>query len=173
MRTPLPFAVDDLSALARFLSRELKALAEPPGHVQMLNLLARSAGHRNFQALKARSDQDPPRSAPQEPAVDAALVDRTARYFDAQGRLASWPSRRAQQRLCLWFLWSRIPTETDLSEPQVNERLKAAHLFGDHALLRRDMVDMGLLTRTRDGRAYRRVERPPEPEALALIRRLG
>lgn len=171
MRTPLPFAVDDLSALARFLSRELKTLAEPPGHVQMLNLLARSAGHRNFQALKARSTDTPP--APPAAPVDTALVDRTARYFDDQGRLVSWPSRRAQQRLCLWLLWSRIPAETDLTEPQVNERLKAAHLFGDHALLRRDMVDMGLLTRTRDGRAYRRVERPPEPEALALIRRLG
>lgn len=175
MRTPLPFAADDLSALARFLSREIKALPQPPGHVQMLNLLARSAGHRNYQALKAQLEARDRLDEPPPPAetVDHLLVERTARYFDDQGRLVSWPSRVSQQRLCLWWMWSRLPAETDMSEPQINDRLKAAHLFGDHALLRRDMVDMGLVTRTRDGRAYRRVERPPEPEALALIRRLA
>lgn len=172
-RTALPFTAPDISGLAKTLSREVRALDTPPGHVQMLNILARAAGHRNYQALKAQHDAGerlagpPPAAQP----VDHLTVERTARYFNNIGKLASWPSRVSQQRLCLWVIWSRLPAETELTERQVSERLKAEHLFGDHALLRRDMIDMGLLTRNRDGSVYRRSERPPPPEALALIRR--
>jgi hypothetical protein len=174
MRDPLPFAAPDISALAKTLSREIRALQTPPGHVQMLNILARAAGHRNYQALKAQHDAGGRLAAPPPVAepVDLLMVERTARYFDAAGKLVSWPSKVSQQRLCLWLLWSRLPAETEMTERQVSDRLKAAHLFGDHALLRRDMVDMGLLTRNRDGSVYRRTERPPPAEALALIRQV-
>jgi hypothetical protein len=37
-------------------------------------------------------------------------------------------------------------------------------------LIRRELVNMGLLTRTRDCRLYRRVEKRPPPEARELIR---
>lgn len=174
-KTPLPFASPDISGLAKTLSRELRALETPPGHVQMLNILARAAGHRNYQAMKARHDAGERLAAPAPAAepIDHLLVERTARYFDDTGKLASWPARVSQQRLCLWVLWSRLAAETDFTERQVSERLKAAHLFGDHALLRRDMVDMALLTRTRDGGVYRRGERRPPAEALTLIRRIS
>ena len=175
MRTPLPFATPDISALAKTLSREIRALETPPGHVQLLNMLARAAGYRNYQAMKAQHDAGERLAAPVAPAepLDRLLVERTARYFDADGRLRSWPAKVSQQRLCLWALWSRMPPEAELTERDVSDRLKDAHLFGDHAMLRRDMVDMGLLTRTRDGRVYRRVERPPPAEALALIRQVS
>ena len=58
------------------------------------------------------------------------------------------------------------------TEKQVNAQLEATHLFGDHALLRRELVDGGWLTRKRDGSDYRRIEREPPPEALALLQRL-
>jgi hypothetical protein len=173
-KDPLPFSASDISALAKSLSREIRALPEPPGHVQMLNVLARAAGYKNYQAMKAQHDARERLDAPpaQPDPIDHLLIERTARYFDAAGRLATWPSKQSQQRLCLWVLWSRIPAETEMSERQVSDLLKADHLFGDHVLLRRDMVDMGLLSRTRDGRVYRRVERPPEPEAAVLIGQL-
>ena len=174
MRHPLPFAAPDISALAKTLSREIGALGTTPGHVQMLNILARAAGHRNYQALKAQHDAGGRLStpAPTPEPVDHLLVERTARYFDDAGLLGRGPSKVSQQRLCLWLLWSRLPAETEMTERQVSDRLKAAHLFGDHALLRRDMVDMGLLARNRDGSVYRRTERAPPAEALALIRQV-
>jgi len=170
---PLPFAAPDISGLAKTLSREIRALDTAPGHVQMLNILARAAGHRNYQALKAQHDAGQRLAAPtlRPQPVDHLMVERTTRYFDTSGKLASWPSKVSQQQLCLWVLWSRLPAETELNERQISERLKTEHGFGDHALLRRDMVDLGLLSRTRDGQVYRRVERPPPAEALALIRR--
>ena len=59
-KTTLPFAAPDISGLAKTLSRELRALETPPGHVQLLNILARAAGHRNYQAMKAQHDAGPP-----------------------------------------------------------------------------------------------------------------
>jgi len=171
MRDVLPFSAPDISALARTLSREISVLDTPPGHVQLLNILARAVGHRNYQALKAQHDAGRRLATPvtSEP-VDNRVVERTARYFNADGRLASWPSKVSQQRLCLWVMWSRLPAETPLNERQISERLKAEHLFGDPAILRRDMVGQDMLSRTDDGSVYRRNERRPPAEALALIR---
>ena len=171
-RTFLPFAVDDISALARSLRLQLADRTGTPGHVEMLNMLARAAGARNFQQLRARTAADPAPSAP-EPEPDLALVERTARHFDAEGRLASWPARTSLQSLALWGLWSRIPAETVFTEVGFNQRLNAISQIGDPALLRRSMVHAGLVSRTDDCRDYRRIERGPPPDARALIRRLG
>ena len=55
-RTLLPFAVADISALARSLRDQLSARTGPPGHVEMLNMLARAAGYRNFQQFRTQTD---------------------------------------------------------------------------------------------------------------------
>lgn len=171
-RTLLPFAVDDISALAKSLRGQLAARSGPPGHVEMLNMLARAAGCRNFQHFRAQAAADLVAPAP-EPEPDGALVERTARHFDAEGRLATWPAKTSLQSLALWGLWSRIPPETTFSEVQFNQRLNMFSQIGDPALLRRSMVHAGLVSRTDDCRDYRRIERRPPPDALALIRRLG
>ena len=43
-RTQIAFASADISALARSLKEQLTDLGETPSHVQMLNMLAKSAG---------------------------------------------------------------------------------------------------------------------------------
>jgi len=70
-------------------------------------------------------------------------------------------------------LWSKVPPRQTLSEKQINQLLLANHLFDDPALLRREMSERRMMTRTLDGRVYRRVERKPRQTALALIRLLG
>jgi hypothetical protein len=180
--------VGDISALARSLRGQLLECERTPGHVELLNMLARSSGFRNFQHFRAQAeatagsekpDQPPVASiAPKDsgqvqPEVDQALVTRAARYFDAHGRMIRWPGKHSHRIPCLWVLWSRLPANQDLSEKQVNELLAANHLFEDHALLRRFLCDHRLVDRTADGRRYRRIEQEPSPEALALIRSLG
>lgn len=176
-RTVFPFIADDVSALARALGRELGGTDGRPGHVELLNMLARAVGCRNFQHFRARQVAEarlaqPPRLVAAEP-VDLVRVARAARQFDAAGRLARWPSKANLRELCVWVMWSRLPAGTVLTEKEVNLLLRAEHLFDDPALLRRLMVDAGMLWRTRDGRAYRRIEMRPPGEALALIRHLG
>ncbi len=173
-RTSLPLHAADLSAFARSLRGQLADCGRTPTHLELLNMLARSAGYRNFQHLRAqinaREQLDAPLPAPAP--VDHVLVRRLARLFDASGRLVRWPSKFSQRKPCLWVLWSRIPPRQTFSEQQMNDLLLANHLFGDHALLRRELHDCGLVTRSLDCREYRRIERQPPSDARALIRHL-
>jgi hypothetical protein len=182
----IPFYADDVSALARALKRELArhdeesatapAARKGPGHVELLNMLARATGFRNFQHMRSQADArerlDRPPPAP-APAVDYVRVEHVARYFDLAGRLTRWPGKHSDRLDCLWVMWSRIEPRRVYHEAEVNRALNAEHLFGDHALLRRELVDLGMMARTPDGREYRRLEKAPPADAVALIRHLG
>jgi hypothetical protein len=173
-RTILPFIANDISSLARSLKDQLAERTDPPGHVELLNMLARSAGYRNFQHFRAgrtAPDAGTPDPSPR-PMVDEGRIERLLRCYDADGRLTRWPPKHSQRLLALWGLWSRFPSRETWTEAEVNERLQALHGFGDHALLRRLLCDHGLLDRTRDGRVYRRIEQPVPDEAGAFLRRL-
>jgi hypothetical protein len=174
-KTSVPFATQDISALARSLREQLGDRDSAPGHVELLNMLARSAGYRNFQGLRAQAAAHDllTRNQAAPAPIDYEQVNRLARYFDAKGLLANWPAKSSLQEVCLWVLWSRMPSRKKLTEEQLNQHIRANHLFGDHALLRRQLFDRGLISRTADGREYRRVERQPSAEALALIRHLA
>lgn len=173
-RTPMPLHVGDVSDFARTLRRQLDAMQRTPGHVEMLNLLARAGGYRNIQHLRAHRAAAEALSAPPPAAnpADLILVRRLVRLFDDRGRLMRWPRKFTQRMICLWVMWARIPARTPLTEGEMNRLLEAHHLFGDHALLRRELVDHGLATRTPDGRSYTRRERTPPPEAVELLRHL-
>ncbi|PZU86320.1 MAG: hypothetical protein DI527_20035 [Chelatococcus sp.] len=174
-RSPIPFATDDMSALARSLRTQLAEREGLPGHVELLNMLSRAAGRRNFQHLRAQHAAHERLAAPSpspEP-VDHLRVARTARQFDVEGRLSRWPSRPYQRQLCLWVLWSAIPRGETFSEKGISALLDERLRFGDPALMRRELVDNGMLFRTDDCRVYRRIERKPPGEAIALIQHLG
>lgn len=176
---PIPLYAEDISAFARSLSSQLKAQLHtdeaPVGHVELLNILARASGHRNYQhmraSLSARTRLENPVEAPAE-SVDFTRVERIAKYFDAAGRMSRWPISFSLQEPCLWVMWSRVPAATVMTERELNEKLKAEHLFGDHAILRRELVERGLLRRPLDCMRYERIERKPPPEARELIRLL-
>jgi hypothetical protein len=173
----IAFSTPDVSALAKSLRGQLETHAGPPGHVEMLNMLARAVGRRNFQHLRADAKaraalEAAPAEAVAAGPVDHALVLRAARCFNAQGRMAHWPARTRLQDLCLWGLWAQLPPEMVMTEQQISARLAALNAFGDHATLRRILCNNGLVSRTDDCRQYRRVEQAPPPEGRALIRHL-
>jgi hypothetical protein len=206
-RTALPYSAPDLAALARLLERalldHLTTHGQLPGHVEMMNLLARGAGKRNLQEWKAAA----PRTASPPQGEDAAtgeppaggrdfwfdapelldpvttpvvarppeLTDRAAKTlkcFDFSGRLTRWPPKLSQQRLALWVLWMRFDARRVYTEPEVNRVLKAWHLYGDHATLRRELVNHGLMTRKDDCSDYRKVAQWPEDEVQGLLHAL-
>ncbi len=176
-RTVLPLHAEDISALARALRSQLALSPQPPSHLEMLNMLARATGFRNFQHLRAQSTPKDPAPAPlpavAPPALDQAKLQRLTRFFDDQGRLVRWPGKLSQRVACLWVLWSKLPPRRRFEQKEFKQTLEEMHLFGDNALLRRFLCDLGLVERTADGRQYWRVERQPPAEALALIRQLA
>jgi len=68
---------------------------------------------------------------------------------------------------------SYIPTRETLTEAEISALLTEWHLFEDHALLRREMVDDGLVRRTADGWQYTRIEQRPPMAAMELLRQLN
>lgn len=177
-----PLVAADLSTFARSLRAQLAERLDSgaglPGHVEMLNLLARAAGHRNVQALKAARPAAPaaapPAAAhrwhgPKHPAL-APAADRVLRLVDERGRLLRWPSRRAEQVLALWCLWLPFDGKRRYSEREVNEVINLHHAFGDHCLLRRELVEAKLLARTPGGAEYRKLAARPDEQTAALLR---
>ena len=178
-RISLPLHAADISSFAKSLGQQLaevhSAHARPPGHQELLNMLARAAGHRNFQSLKARPPAPPTVVAAAAPSAEQGLSETAAkalRQFDAQGRVIRWPTKFSVQRLMLWGLWMRFNGQRRYTEREVNELLNAWHLFGDHCTLRRELINMKLLTREPDGSVYRKLPARPDAETMALMRAL-
>lgn len=168
--------IADVSAFARSLGQALKLRhAErplPPGQVELLHLIARAQGHRNWQALRQAQRPAPPAPAQPAPSAAAVLSDNARKalgQFDAQGRLKRWPVKFTVQKLALWVLWTHFDAKRVYTESEVNTILKAAHLFADHATLRRELVNHKLLTRKSDCSEYRKLPARPDDETRALL----
>ncbi len=80
------------------------------------------------------------------------------RLLDRQQRLKAMPHAAKAKRIALRYLIEKVERDRDYSEREVNETLQAWHTFGDHARLRRELCDAGLLRRLDDGSRYWRVE---------------
>ncbi|MBV8124159.1 MAG: DUF2087 domain-containing protein [Burkholderiaceae bacterium] len=165
-----------MSALARSLCKQWRESDDSPGHVQMLHMLARAAGHPNFQAFRVAAQPIRP-DLDQVSAVDAhsdakqqAEVLRLLRHFDESGRLKHWPRKLSTQIPCVWAVWARVPARKEMSEREVNEFIKQGEAIGDHVLLRRELVNHKLMGRTPDCRVYWRIERPVPNEYLMLLK---
>ena len=171
---PISLITPDLGKFTRALARQLGENA--PSHLTLMNMLARAAGFKNVQHMRAASDLAEPMAAPPllpppalAPPVDARKVAHALQQFDPLGRLARWPAKRNIQTLALWAIWAALPAGKKLQEGQISALIDGEHLFGDAAILRRDMAGCGMLSRQDGGVDYLRVEQEPPPEAKALI----
>jgi hypothetical protein len=80
--------------------------------------------------------------------------------FMRLGRIERYPANMAERReLLAWITREAIGPGENLTEKQVNERLLS--YTDDVVLLRRYLVDFGLLERTASGSSYSRPEEAP------------
>jgi len=169
----VPLFADDISTFARALGAALALRAKPPGHVELLNMLARAAGHRNYQSLRAAVTLQPrfARSADARPVTAplTAAARKALMQFDGVGRLVRWPNKFSVQRLAMWVLWSHFDARRVYTEREVNEILKAWHTYGDHATLRRELINHRLMERKSDCSEYRKLPARADTEARALL----
>ena len=160
-RDTISITISDLSTFTKTQRNSLIKQYTLPGHASMLTLVSKAAGYDSFQHLKAAKPSIQPE--PQDKKLQKAL-----KVFE-NGIMTRWPNQTAIQGLCLWVFWAALPARTDLSEKDINTLVKSGHSFGDHALLRRSLLDHKLVTRTADGKIYRRIEQAPPPEARILL----
>lgn len=72
-----------------------------------------------------------------------------ARLFDKRGDLVSMPVKEPLRVQLLTWVAGTLPTDTDLAEVEINRALRPIH--DDVAMLRRYLVDYGLVERPRPG----------------------
>lgn len=86
-------------------------------------------------------------------ATVADQKDTIKKYFRADGKLISFPSKEKKKILVLRELAKLFHTGQLYHEKEVNAVL--VEVFDDFALLRRYLIEYGFMERTKDGSAYR------------------
>lgn len=76
------------------------------------------------------------------------------RLLDGRGRVKRWPVRRAQQLIVLEHIAAQLEEGVVWNEVELGHTLEQLHAFNDPARVRRELVDLGVLARKRDGSAY-------------------
>lgn len=79
-------------------------------------------------------------------------------FLDDTGRIVQMPRKRMPRMAVLQYLAEKFDKGCFYSEKQVNEICEQWHTFGDFFLLRRELVEGGLLSREKDGSKYWRTE---------------
>ena len=75
-------------------------------------------------------------------------------FLDDEMRLTAMPAKRKKQLLGLYWIADRLPKDGEWTERALNLTLNALHTFGDPALIRRELVDLGVLARDPYGKRY-------------------
>lgn len=80
------------------------------------------------------------------------------RFLDDEGRVKTWPAKRAMQNLIIEYVSEKFEYGRIYSEKEVNAILGYWHTFGDYFILRRGLIEEGFMVRTPNGAEYRRAE---------------
>lgn len=87
-------------------------------------------------------------------------------YVNSEGKITQFPHKQGAKQAVLVYLAQRFDTNRFYSEKEINAICEAWHTFGDYFLLRRELVDHGLLCRTPDGARYWKPEEDCFPPAV-------
>lgn len=90
-------------------------------------------------------------------------------FLDAEGRLKQFPSKRRMQLHALCYLGGKFEENKIYTEREINGILLSWHTYGDPATLRRELIELGFLVRTRDCSQYSLAQNPPTIEQLESL----
>lgn len=76
------------------------------------------------------------------------------RFLDASGKIVQLPQNRKVRQKLLEYLAEKFEPDCNYTERDINDICNQWHTFGDFFLLRRELVDNGLLCRELDCSRY-------------------
>lgn len=132
-RDTIALTISDLSAFARTLRRDLATADSFPGHLALMNMLARAAGYGNFQHLRATPDPQTRAMPDPVPQTDRKISRCRLARLRCRGlhdALADPDSGAKTLRLGA-AVAPAVATGDDRTE--VNGTIDAWHSFGDRA----------------------------------------
>lgn len=80
--------------------------------------------------------------------------EKVRRYYDLDGKLIQYPSKRPMRIIALARIAGRLTPEKKYTEKEVNEVIKDSITFSDVELIRRELFQYKFIDRLRDGSAY-------------------
>ncbi len=89
------------------------------------------------------------------------MIPELKPFLDEKGRLTSLPSKYKKQLAAVWYIAGKLEAGRAYTQDTLGDALDVWHSFHDPATLRRSLVDLGLVERTRDGAEYRRADELP------------
>ncbi len=81
-------------------------------------------------------------------------IDEIVLRFLEKGKIRQLPIKTTYKRYVLEYLASKFETGKDYTEVEVNSVIDEWHTFGDYFILRRELIDVGLLKRLPNGSKY-------------------
>jgi len=84
--------------------------------------------------------------------IDKAI--NIAPFLDETGKIKQLPQKQKARYALLLYLAEKFEPDRDYIEQEVNALCEGWHTFRDYFLLRRELIDNGLLCRERDGSRY-------------------
>lgn len=75
-------------------------------------------------------------------------------YINEEGKIKIWPSKQMKKLEVLKYLVQFFQFNYNYSEKEVNEIINKHHTFNDYFLLRRELINNHLLSRTTNGAKY-------------------
>lgn len=83
-------------------------------------------------------------------------------FLDEQGRLISYPAKKKMKIISLMYLAEKFEANKIYTEKEVNYILLDNTVFGDYALLRRELFNNRFMNRKNDGSSYWKEEKQPQ-----------
>ena len=89
------------------------------------------------------------------------MTQGITQYLDDKGILINWPAKYTKKVEVIYYLSSKFVKGEIYDEQDVNLVLKKWSDFSDYVMLRRFLVDLGLLKRDRYGKRYELTNKMP------------
>lgn len=89
-----------------------------------------------------------------ELSMQVTYQKKLANYYDSNGRLSQYPTKRPMRVMALTKIADCFEPGRKYTEKEVNTIIKQNISFSDIELVRREMFQLKLIGRLRDGSAY-------------------
>ncbi len=93
------------------------------------------------------------------------------RFLDDSGKVVQLSKNHRMRYLLLEYLAEKFESDCNYTESEVNEICNKWHTFGDYFVLRRELVDNGLLCREQDGSRYWKAKASKDVIVNSLLNR--
>jgi len=85
-------------------------------------------------------------------------VSKLKNFLNKEGQLIKIPSKKDMKMVALSFVLDQFSEGVDYTEKEVNEIILQNISFGDYAIIRRELCDLGWLSRDLYGICYQKTK---------------